>query len=109
MPFCLSTIKGYQDFREISRTKKLKKRSVLKNKLSTSINAFKIFDKNWEKQYSSIDLIEWKDIARVLHNAVENIQIKVVNSSKGSEKLEIPEGLTVYRVKNLREAIEVSM
>jgi len=27
----------------------------------------------------------------------------------GSEKLEIPEGLTVYRVKNLREAIEVSM
>lgn len=28
---------------------------------------------------------------------------------QGSEKLEIPEGLTVYRVKNLREAIEVSI
>lgn len=27
----------------------------------------------------------------------------------GAEKLEIPEGLTVYRVKNLREAIEVAM
>lgn len=27
----------------------------------------------------------------------------------GSEKLEIPEGLTVYQVKNLREAIEVAM
>ena len=25
------------------------------------------------------------------------------------EKLEIPEGLTVYRVKNLREAIEIAM
>ena len=27
----------------------------------------------------------------------------------GAEKLEIPAGLTVYRVKNLREAIEVAM
>lgn len=27
----------------------------------------------------------------------------------GSEKLEIPEGLTVYRVRNLREAIEMAM
>jgi len=27
----------------------------------------------------------------------------------GSEKIEIPEGLTVYRVKNLREAIEMAM
>lgn len=27
----------------------------------------------------------------------------------GSEKLEIPDGLTVYRVKNLREAIEIAM
>ena len=27
----------------------------------------------------------------------------------GSEKLEIPEGLTIYRVKNLREAIETAM
>ena len=28
---------------------------------------------------------------------------------KGAEKLEIPAGLTVYRVKNLREAIEIAM
>ena len=27
----------------------------------------------------------------------------------GSEKLEIPAGLTVYRVRNLREAIETAM
>ena len=27
----------------------------------------------------------------------------------GSEKLEIPEGLTVYRVRNLREAIETAL
>ena len=27
----------------------------------------------------------------------------------GSEKLEIPQGLTVYRVRNLREAIETAM
>ena len=26
-----------------------------------------------------------------------------------AEKLEIPEGLTVYRVRNLREAIEIAM
>jgi len=34
---------------------------------------------------------------------------KCIIPKNGSEKLEIPEGLTVYRVKNLREAIEVSM
>ena len=34
---------------------------------------------------------------------------KCVIPKNGSEKLEIPEGLTVYRVRNLREAIEVSM
>ena len=27
----------------------------------------------------------------------------------GSEKLDIPAGLTVYRVRNLREAIEVAL
>lgn len=27
----------------------------------------------------------------------------------GSEKLDIPEGLTVYRVKNIREAIETAL
>ena len=34
---------------------------------------------------------------------------KVIIPRGGAEKLEIPEGLTVYRVRNLREAIEVAM
>ena len=34
---------------------------------------------------------------------------KAIIPRSGSEKLEIPEGLTVYRVKNLREAIETAM
>ena len=34
---------------------------------------------------------------------------KVIIPKGGAEKLEIPEGLTVYRVRNLREAIEVAM
>ncbi len=34
---------------------------------------------------------------------------KVIIPKFGSEKLDIPEGLTVYRVRNIREAIEVAM
>ena len=34
---------------------------------------------------------------------------KCIIPKNGSEKLEIPSGLTVYRVRNIREAIEVSM
>ncbi len=34
---------------------------------------------------------------------------KCIIPKNGAEKLEIPEGLTVYRVKNLREAIEMAM
>lgn len=34
---------------------------------------------------------------------------KCILPKRSAEKLEIPEGLTVYRVKNLREAIEISM
>ena len=34
---------------------------------------------------------------------------QVIIPKGGAEKLEIPEGLTVYRVRNLREAIEVAM
>ncbi len=34
---------------------------------------------------------------------------KCIIPKNGSEKLEIPEGLTVYRVRNLREAIEVGL
>lgn len=43
--------------------------------------------KNWESYYSNLEF-EWKDIAKVLYSSIENIQIKVVNSSKTSEKLE---------------------
>jgi DNA repair protein RadA/Sms len=34
---------------------------------------------------------------------------KCIIPRSGAEKLEIPAGLTVYRVKNLREAIEIAM
>ena len=34
---------------------------------------------------------------------------KCILPKGGSEKLEIPAGLTVYRVRNLREAIEVAL
>jgi DNA repair protein RadA/Sms len=34
---------------------------------------------------------------------------KCIIPRNSSEKLEIPEGLTVYRVRNLREAIETAM
>ena len=34
---------------------------------------------------------------------------KVIIPRNGAEKLEIPEGLTVYRVRNLREAIEIAL
>lgn len=43
--------------------------------------------KNWEEQYSSIDFIEWKDIAQTLYNSIENMQIKVVNSTTKKDKL----------------------
>ena len=34
---------------------------------------------------------------------------KCIIPKNGTEKLDIPEGLTVYRVRNLREAIEIAM
>ena len=34
---------------------------------------------------------------------------KCIIPKYGSEKLEIPQGLTVYKVKNIREAIEIAM
>jgi DNA repair protein RadA/Sms len=34
---------------------------------------------------------------------------KCIIPRNGSEKLEIPKDLTVYRVKNLREAIEMAL
>ena len=42
--------------------------------------------KDWERYYSNLEF-SWDDIAKVLRSSVEDIQIKVVNSSKSSEKL----------------------
>ena len=42
--------------------------------------------KNWEKHYANLEFT-WQDIVRALFASIENIQIKVVNSSKSSEKL----------------------
>ena len=46
--------------------------------------------KNWQKQYSNTEF-SWDDIANQLFSSIENIQIKVVNSSKSSEKLIYPD------------------
>ena len=43
----------------------------------------------WEKYYSFVEF-SWEKIANAMFAAIENIQIKVVNSSKSSEKLEYP-------------------
>lgn len=43
----------------------------------------------WSKYYSHIEFT-WEEIAESMFQAIENIQIKVVNSSKTSEKLEYP-------------------
>lgn len=43
----------------------------------------------WEKYYSNAEFT-WEEIADKMYEAIENIQIKVVNSSKTSEKLEYP-------------------
>lgn len=43
----------------------------------------------WSKYYSHIEF-SWEEIAEAMYQAIEKIQIKVVNSSKTSEKLEYP-------------------
>ena len=43
--------------------------------------------KNWMEQYQKIESIEWSDIAVTLFRSVENIQIKVVNSTNKKDKL----------------------
>ena len=44
---------------------------------------------DWTEQYKRVEF-SWDDIVDTLYNSIENIQIKVVNSSKNSEKLEYP-------------------
>ncbi len=57
---------------------------------------------NWEKQYQAYEFT-WDQVVDVLFKSIENIQIKVVNSSKGSEKLEYPknESLRVIAIGGL--------
>lgn len=43
----------------------------------------------FEKYYSFVEF-SWEDIAKKMFSSIENIQIKVVNSSRSSEKLEYP-------------------
>ena len=43
----------------------------------------------WEMYYSDTEF-SWERVAGAMYAAIENIQIKVVNSSKTSEKLEYP-------------------
>lgn len=42
---------------------------------------------NWVKHYSNVEFIAWEDIAKVLFNAIKEIQIKVVNSTQKNDKL----------------------
>lgn len=57
---------------------------------------------NWEKHYASTEF-NWDQVVDVLFSSIENIQIKVVNSSKSSEKLEYPknESLRVIAIGGL--------
>lgn len=42
---------------------------------------------NWNEQYSDLGIITWEDIAQTLYSSIENIQIKVVNSTSKKDKL----------------------
>ncbi len=57
---------------------------------------------NWEEQYSK-DGVTWDEIVEVLYHSIEKVQIKVVNSSKSSEKLDYPknESLRVIAIGGL--------
>ena len=56
----------------------------------------------WENQYAQTEF-SWDQIVDTLYSSIENIQIKVVNSSKSSEKLEYPpnESLRVIAIGGL--------
>lgn len=57
---------------------------------------------NWDTRYSKCEF-EWDQIVDALYRAIENIQIKIVNSSKSSEKLDYPknESLRVIAIGGL--------
>ena len=58
--------------------------------------------KVWEKYFHNTEF-SWEEIAAILFESIENIQIKVVNSSKSSEKLEYPQndGIRVIAIGGL--------
>ncbi len=49
----------------------------------------RIYD-NWTRYYSNTEA-DWNDIVRTLYNSIKDIRIKVVNSSRDSERLDYPE------------------
>ena len=57
---------------------------------------------NWKKYYSNLEYT-WDDIQKILFSSVENIQIKIVNSSKSSEKLDynVSDGIRVIAIGGL--------
>ncbi|MDE6501252.1 MAG: hypothetical protein K2L10_04145 [Ruminococcus sp.] len=61
----------------------------------------KIYD-IWEKHFSSVEF-SWSDIAGILFQSVNQIMIKVVNSSRGADKLVYPanDGIRVIAVGGL--------
>lgn len=58
--------------------------------------------RNWEEQYESSCEFSWEDVSAVLFHAIENIQIRVVNT-KSKERLEYPknESLRVIAIGGL--------
>ena len=55
---------------------------------------------------------EIRSVSNMNHRLGEAARLgfkKCIIPRGGSDKLEIPPGLTIYRVKNLREAIETAM
>lgn len=50
---------------------------------------------NWQKHYENKVEFTWDQVVDVLFSAIENIQIKVVNSAKNSEKLEYSKNSSV--------------
>ena len=55
---------------------------------------------------------EIRSVSHLEHRLIEVARLgftKCIIPKNGSEKIKIPTGLSVFRVKNLREAIEISM
>lgn len=81
---------------------------AIKFNLSSDFNAsmkdpiLKRIYSDWEKYYSNLEF-SWEEIVETLFASIENIQIKIVNSSKSSEKLDYNtnEGVRVIAIGGL--------